>query len=68
MWQPISTAPRDGAEIIGYDASEPGVVYGMRWEMPPFGNPYWKAFTNDTDQWEPTHWMNLPNPPDEVIL
>lgn len=59
-WQPIETAPKDGADILlgaFYDSGHWDVVLG-RWQSwrrlpgwPPCGRTY------------PTHWMPLPAPP-----
>lgn len=64
-WQPIDSAPKDGAPIIGWCrrayCAEPRVMVSvhrgggrMRWASIP-GN--WDCI--------PTHWMPLPKPPTE---
>jgi hypothetical protein len=65
-WQPIETAPRDGAEILAADGAE---HYICRWadcadacsQIPKHGwatqyNDHWMTY----DEESPTHWMPLP--------
>lgn len=60
-WQPMSTAPRGGENVLGY---KDGIMATVRW----LGmEQYWTlcvpgSFTLYHD-WEPTHWMALPAPP-----
>lgn len=66
-WQPIETAPRDGAPVLLWlpdaDRGQPSVECAQWW-----GDCWW---TNggpnagqDMDEWaKATHWMPLPNPP-----
>ena len=68
-WQPIDTAPKDGAMFIAY---QNGSVYECRWvEYPPDldhqGSAGFLDMTNDGIEY-PTHWMPLPEPPTEAIL
>ena len=78
-WQPIETAPKDGAEVLLY---APGrVTYGA-WSKPSetphityrdgFApepeyedfDPYWASWDGGfTEAHPPTHWMPLPEPP-----
>lgn len=62
-WQPISTAPKDDSRILGFNEKN-------RWvQITRFFEP-WQSWTyHDMSEWEPTHWMPLPQPPsrDEVI-
>lgn len=61
-WQDISTAPKDGSEIM---------VWKKGWLYPH--NGYWDANVGEEGSWEnpftndcmdqPTHWMPLPDPP-----
>ena len=59
-WQPISTAPRDGAVVLVYQA--PYV------EMAVYQKDCWRivnVFYDDIAKIRPTHWMPLPLPPEE---
>lgn len=58
-WQSIETAPKDGAEIIIYDAgwSESGIAHCW-WD----GN--WQVVgREDITRTIPTHWMPIPKAP-----
>ena len=74
-WQPIETAPRDGSSsIIGWNGEH---VSEMIWtdEIDDDGHYGWchAGFTyggvlyylHYVYEPEPTHWMPLPNPPEE---
>jgi len=60
-WQPIETAPKDGAEILGW-SSISSEAYVMWWSA-PHGDWVWGI--NDLNDMfcDPTHWMPLPEPP-----
>jgi hypothetical protein len=64
-WQPIETAPKDGTRLLGYDveSSDMAVVY---WCEKPWTRE-WRLVVcggwAEDDEWEPTHWMPLPDPP-----
>lgn len=70
MWQPIETAPKDGAEILA-TAKDPSVK-GRNY----YGVAQWaeqnRDFPNSVSGWfwpyaiRPTHWMPLPEPPIEA--
>lgn len=57
-WQPIETAPKDAHEILVYEDGEMSITY---W------NKYAECWDYDVvcDS-KPTHWMPLPEPPEEV--
>ena len=55
QWQPIETAPRDGAEILGYHQSLG--VWIVSWDSDEEGF---------SPGFQPTHWMPLPEPPKET--
>jgi len=74
-WQPIETAPKDGAEIIAYGTRRGAYGYtddvktwtGVRWGMVcDFSHMAWRE-TKPRPQYcngfVPTHWMPLPKPP-----
>jgi len=56
-WQPIETAPKDGAPFLGCDAD---FTYVAIWDI---GN---RVHLTDTGRGfcYPTHWMPLPAPPE----
>lgn len=67
MWQPIETAPKDGTRFLG--ANDEGISITSWSDM---WNGTWtdEASTTDDghgwyghDNWIPTHWMPLPEPP-----
>ena len=60
-WQPIETAPRDGSEILLWDKEFEACAVGYFFE--PFAQ--WVAFPGCTEEVNPTHWMPLPQPPEE---
>ena len=66
-WQPISTAPRDGTEILGYAPERRGRmirqdVATMAWGW--LGSGGWYSTANGIPITEEvTHWMPLPDPP-----
>jgi hypothetical protein len=55
MWQPIETAPGDGSRIL--ICTESGHVLIAGWAVKLNVSGWW----NDN----PTHWMPLPEPPEE---
>lgn len=68
-WQPIETAPRDGTAILAYTTRDKFAGFGplpniARWQITRFSQasslPYWSKFPLD---FQPTHWMPLPEPP-----
>jgi len=69
-WQPIETAPKDGTYILllgdsGYTTTPHRVAVGCWIEG---YRDFWINHSNDafTDDGEPpTHWMPLPEPPDD---
>lgn len=57
QWQPIETAPRDGSDIL---VSERGYVTVARWRGFAWGDGLFLAGPVD-----PSHWMPMPEPPEE---
>ena len=66
MWQPIETAPKDGASILVWDGK---VVREVSWQDRWYGRteqPGWMIANCDEEYGyyvEATHWMPLPKPP-----
>lgn len=58
-WQPIDTAPKDGTSILGYDDHDMNIVY---WSFSGWNLVCAGSYAEYTD-WDPTHWMALPDPP-----
>jgi len=73
-WRPIETAPKDGTEIIGLHGDffsvppkRPGyMVASMRFDKGSEEldtDPAWCG--PEEEEYTPTHWMPLPQPPEE---
>jgi hypothetical protein len=71
QWQPIETAPKDGTTIIIFDSysDDKGIDgYGVctaRWD---YSLKWWimhQRYSNVISLINPTHWMPLPEPPQE---
>jgi len=70
-WQPMETAPRDSTKILGIARN---LVTTMRWYR-GCQDDYWDIYIDDGydeyggyedyREWEPTHWMPLPESPNE---
>jgi len=63
MWRDIGTAPKD-RPLLGYADGVMAVVEWHEWQV---GKGYWNltetgSFAED-GEWNPTHWMPLPEPP-----
>jgi hypothetical protein len=58
QWQPISTAPRDGALYLGSCGGEPFTAYYE-------DGAHVCQFQTERSPHRPTHWMPLPTPPKE---
>ncbi len=68
MWQPIETAPKDGAVIVWgrYWSDEQGWMLEpkiARWDASAFGGS-WVVDHRYPFSVRPTHWMPLPPPPE----
>jgi hypothetical protein len=59
-WQPIETAPKDGRSVLIFVAGEVSLAHysGSHW--------YDDEGMRADEYFEPTHWMTLPDPPNEV--
>jgi hypothetical protein len=62
-WRPIETAPKDGTNFWAAQAGAPecGLIYF---------DDAWRQWISVSEgynppNWEPTHWMPLPTPPDQ---
>jgi len=75
-WQPIETAPKDGTSILVFGKFGADIA---RWNKDPSVwdrdvDACWTVFEPDDyfyaihllDEFEPTHWMPLPEPPNET--
>jgi len=63
-WKPISSAPRDGTDILIYDAGTGSYEVSSYWTDTP---RYWDGNWGDGEyEHTPTHWMPLPEPPKET--
>ena len=61
-WQPIETAPRNATEILVILANhDVHVVYGHYYDLRQKFE--WAQFDGVND-YNPTHWMPLPKPPE----
>lgn len=60
-WRPIESAPKDGTHIIGFAGGTITTVYwfqmGKYWSLVQCGSHC------EDDEWSPTLWMPLPEPP-----
>jgi hypothetical protein len=69
-WQTIETAPRDGRAILGYSNEfldhRMTTVSWVKYESSYVPGAWYliEAGTHAEDcDWQPTHWMALPDPP-----
>jgi len=66
-WQPIETAPRDGTEVLIFEARHSfGYDYAvgkfvLRWDGDTIGG--WSNRNSSSAYNHPTHWQPLPLPP-----
>jgi hypothetical protein len=65
VWQPIDTAPKDGATIEGCSCDV--LLFGFDGDgVPGISVGFFAQFWSDSstgDEVHPTHWMPLPPPP-----
>lgn len=60
-WQPIDTAPKDGAKFWAYEKREDFCFYECWWQE---DSPHWEGWQCHWDsEADPTHWMPLPAAP-----
>lgn len=66
-WQPISSAPKDGTEILTYEKSKWGEdnMEVVKWCEDGWDGP--KFYHADDEEYgpdNPSHWQHLPTPPE----
>ncbi len=65
-WQPISTAPKDGTEVLVYRKDAGIFMASFREAADEDGECYWFSISGEDLTGDlPTHWMPLPEPPKE---
>lgn len=66
-WQPIETAPKDGSQILTWRANWPGLMAAKDkcWFQISFWSDQHWGFVCWPKNTQPTHWMQLPEPPKE---
>jgi hypothetical protein len=68
MWQPIETAPRDEVKFLAYDKRDGTMAVCFYWHI--VDNKYLSVDGVSGYEWEsniePTHWMPLPKPPEQL--
>lgn len=62
-WQPIETAPKDGAILVWMD----GYIIEVRWTNESVKPGWVSAETGYKVGSAPTHWMPLPAPPASMV-
>jgi hypothetical protein len=65
IWQPISTAPKDGTRILVYGPAKNGDHYMDVCGWPANWSGKWPVAYMDYATGEPTHWTPLPEPPEQ---
>jgi len=63
VWQPIETAPTMRTVLLArvFDDGNWNVHSGWAWDT---GGFYWDGRTIETFEHQPTHWCQIPNPPE----
>ena len=63
-WKPINTAPKDGSKIIGFRTGYVKIIY---WDPVGYYNQAgwytgrsFPTMSAEPENFEPTHWMELP--------
>jgi len=67
-WEPIETAPKDGAKILFYCPNYSGYFGVMAWDSTEWdlcGQVEYDSYDRAgfEPSFNPTHWMRLPEPP-----
>ncbi len=66
-WQPIATAPKNRFVLVARDSGY--ITYPWCYEVARFTEGYhdrWDTVGNDAIEPEPTHWCELPTPPEPM--
>jgi hypothetical protein len=68
VWRDIATAPKDGTWILAWMRSPWSHHEQVRWLVLDDGIQFWQAIGDHArpDQSQLTHWMPLPEAPDET--
>lgn len=65
MWQPIKTAPTDGSWVWGFTLGAPVYRAYAVWFFDEWANYWVNVLDDDIPITPPTHWMPLPEPPED---
>lgn len=66
-WMPIESAPKDGTKILVAKAGTDWITIAAHAQHKYRGHPWRELFSCGGVVWrEPTHWLPLPPPPQEV--
>jgi hypothetical protein len=71
-WQSMDSSPKDGSPVLLYEQREDGVGYIFTGyycdsrNVDVYGTK-WACLEYDAFNHNPTYWMPLPNPPEEVV-
>jgi hypothetical protein len=63
-WQPIETAPKDWMSVLGVDSN--GERRTTHWDENEDAWIMDVPYAHSARTWEPTHWMPLPPPPQNL--
>lgn len=64
QWRPIETAPKDGKTILGFFPTKAGYYADQRFMTIHWTGFEWENTTSGTKpSYNPTHYMELPQPP-----
>ena len=65
-WRPIETAPRDGTKVLLCEADQPTEIV-LGWWLQNAWRDYGDIGCGGFDDYNPTHWMPLPEPPSDDV-
>lgn len=63
-WLPIATAPKDGSRILVWPYWSDGLAAEVEWRTMKRTEGRWEAAGGLHCPIRPTHWMELPKPPE----